>query len=156
MVALSPSTPPRSEARPKRRSLSPRRSWSPRTTPSVSPIRDAEGKIVGASSIARRITYRRKAAAAHEINNPLAVIMGYAELLADKVDARGREQIDEILGALSQIQKIVGRMKRVTRIELTDEAPHLPEMLDLKRSSEPGLLLHSQPPGVASMTSDRR
>jgi signal transduction histidine kinase len=89
-------------------------------------------------------------------NNPLAVIMGYAQLLADTVDARGREQIDEILGALSQIQKIVGRMKRVTRIELTEEAPHLPEMLDLKRSSEPGLLLHSQAPGVASMTSDRR
>jgi PAS domain-containing protein len=36
----------------------------------LSPIRDAEGKIVGASSIARRITYRRKAA---------AVIMGYAQ-----------------------------------------------------------------------------
>jgi PAS domain S-box-containing protein len=83
----------------------------------VSPIRDAEGKIVGASSIARRITYRR---------------------------------------TLSRIQKIGGRMKRVPRIELTEEAPHLPEMLDLKRSSEPGLLLHSQVPGVASMTSDRR
>jgi PAS domain S-box-containing protein len=122
----------------------------------VSPIRDAEGKIVGASSIARRITYRRKAAAAHEINNPLAVIMGYTQLLADKVDARGREQIHEILEALSRIQKIVGRMKRVTRIDLTEEAPHLPEMLDLRRSSEPGLLLHSQAPGVASMTSDRR
>jgi len=47
-------------------------------------------------------------------------------------------------------------MKRVTRIELTEEAPHRPEMLDLKRSSEPGLLRHSQAPGVASMTSDRR
>jgi PAS domain S-box-containing protein len=122
----------------------------------VSPIRDVEGKIVGASSIARRITYRRKAAAAREINNPLAVIMGHAQRLADKMDARGREQIDEILEALSRIPKIVGRMKRVTRIEPTEEAPHLPEMLDLKRSSEPGLPRHSQAPGVASMTSDRR
>src|SRR4029453_8996216 len=122
----------------------------------VSPIRDVEGKIVGASSIARRITYRRKAAAGREINNPLAVIMGHAQRLADKMDARGREQIDEILEALSQIPKIVGRMKRVTRIEPTEEAPHLPEMLDLKRSSEPGLPRHSQAPGVASMTSDRR
>ena len=140
----------------------------------VSPIRDAQGKIVGASSIARDITHRKEAeaatsqrdtlryvaslaaAAAHEINNPLAVIMGYAQLLADQVDAHGRGQIDEILEALSRIQEIVLRMKCVTRIELIEEAPHLPEMLDLKRSSEPGLPLHSQTPGAVSMISDRR
>jgi len=126
----------------------------------VSPIRDAEGKIVGASSIARDITHRKEAeaaileqdtlryvaslaaAAAYEINNPLAVIMGYAELLADKVDAHGRGQIDEIFEALSRIQEIVRRMNCVTRIELTEQVPHLPEMLNLRRSSEPGLPLH--------------
>src|SRR5207253_5057465 len=79
------------------------------------------------------------AAAAHEINNPLAVIMGYTQLLADRVDARGRGQIAEILKALSRIQEVVVRMKRVTRIELTEEAPYLREMLDLIRSSEPRL-----------------
>ena len=78
-------------------------------------------------------------AAAHEINNPLAVIMGYAQLLADQVDAHGREQIDEILAALLRIQEIVRQMRGMTRIELTEEAPHLPEMLDLRRSSEPAL-----------------
>jgi len=126
----------------------------------VSPIRDAKGKIVGASSIARDITHRKEAeaatpqrdtlryvaslaaAAAHEINNPLAVIMGYAQLLAGKVDAQGQGQIDEILEALSRIQEIVTRMKRVTRIDLTEAAPYLPEMLDLNKSSEPGLPLH--------------
>jgi PAS domain S-box-containing protein len=51
----------------------------------LSPIRDAEGKIVGASSIARRITYRRKAA---------AVIMGYAQLLEALSRIRDR-QADE-------------------------------------------------------------
>ncbi len=126
----------------------------------VSPIRDAEGKIIGASSIARDITHRKEAeaaatpeldtlryvaslaaAAAHEINNPLAVIMGYAQLLADKVDAQGQGQLDEILEALSRIQEIVTRMKRVTRIELIEEAPYLPEMLDLRRSSGPGFSL---------------
>lgn len=81
-------------------------------------------------------------AAAHEINNPLAVVMGYAQLLADKVDAHGREQIDEILKALSRIQEIVRQMRSVTRIELTEEAPDLPEMLDLRRSSEPALPRH--------------
>ena len=62
------------------------------------------------------------AAAAHEINNPLAVVMGYVQLLADGVDATGRRRIDEILKAGSRIQEIVIRMKHVTRIELTNEA----------------------------------
>jgi PAS domain S-box-containing protein len=128
----------------------------------VSPIRDAGGRIIGASSIARDITQRKEAeavtperetlryvaglaaAAAHEINNPLAVIMGYAQLLADKVDAQGQGQIEEILEALSRIQEIVRQMKRVTRIELTEPAPYLPEMLDLNGSSEPGLTRHEQ------------
>src|SRR5207237_8083757 len=105
----------------------------------LSRIRQAEGKVVGAASIARDITHRKEAEAAirewhtlryvaslaaeaaHEINNPLAVIMGYTQLLADKVDAQGRGQIDEILKALSRIQEVVVRMKRVTRIELTEE-----------------------------------
>jgi PAS domain S-box-containing protein len=122
----------------------------------VSPIQDAGGKIIGALSIARDITHRQEAeasipdrdtlryvaslaaAAAHEINNPLMVIIGNAELLADKVGTQGRGQIDEILKALSRIQEIVMRMERVTRIELAEEAPYLPEMLDLIRSSEPG------------------
>lgn len=126
----------------------------------VSPIRDAGGRIVGASLIARDITHRKQAeaairerdilryvaslaaAAAHEINNPLAVVLGHVELLADAMDATGRGRIDEILKAVSRIQGTVTRMERVTRIELSNEAPHLPEMLDLSRSSEPGLPLH--------------
>ena len=121
----------------------------------VSPIRGAGGRIVGASLIARDITHRKEAdaairerdtlryvaslaaAAAHEINNPLAVVMGQAELLADEVDAKGRGRIDEILKAVSRIQETVTRMERVTRIELTEEAQYLPEMLDLSGSSAP-------------------
>ena len=126
----------------------------------VSPIRGAGGRIVGASLIARDITHRKEAdaairerdtlryvaslaaAAAHEINNPLAAVMGQAELLADEVDAKGRGRIDEILKAVSRIQETVTRMERVTRIELTEEAQYLPEILDLSRSSAPGSPLH--------------
>jgi hypothetical protein len=32
----------------------------------------------------------------------------------------------------------------VTRIDLTEPAPYLPEMLDLNGSSEPGLTLHER------------
>jgi PAS domain S-box-containing protein len=122
----------------------------------VSPIRDAHGTIVGASSIARDITHRKEAeaairerdivrhvasltaAAGHEINNPLADALGHIQLLAGKVGAKGRGHIDQIREALSRIQEIVARMNRVARIPLTEEAPYLPEMLDLSRSTEPG------------------
>jgi PAS domain S-box-containing protein len=121
----------------------------------VSPIRGSDGRIVGASLIARDITHRNHAeaaireldilryvaglaaAAAHEINNPLTVIVGYVQLLADEVDATGRGRVDEMLRAVSRIQEIVTRMARVTRVELTEKVLYLPEMLDLTRSSEP-------------------
>jgi PAS domain S-box-containing protein len=121
----------------------------------VSPIRDSGGRIVGASLIARDITHRKQAeaairqldilryvaslaaAAAHEINNPLTVIVGYVHLLADEVDATGRGRIDEMLTAVSRIQEIVTRMNCVKRVELTEKVLNLPEMLDLSRSSEP-------------------
>jgi signal transduction histidine kinase len=70
--------------------------------------------------------YRRKAAAAHEIDNPLAVIMGYAQL---------RE-------ALSRI-----------RDRQADEARD-PGADRGGSSADPGL--HSQASGVVAMTSDRR
>jgi PAS domain S-box-containing protein len=121
----------------------------------VSPTRDADGRIVGASAIARDITHRNRieaavrerdtlryvaglaAAAAHEINNPLAAVMGHAQLLADEVGAKACARIDEIVAAVSRIEQIVARMQRVTRFELTHEAPYLPEMLDLSKSGEP-------------------
>ena len=122
----------------------------------VSPVRDARGRIVGASSIARDITHRKEAEAAvrerdilryiaslaaavsHEINNPLAVVMGYTQLLADEMDAKGCGRVDEMLKAISRIQEVVIRMNLVTRVALSHDAPYLPEMLDLRGSSEPG------------------
>ncbi|MBI4271524.1 MAG: MASE1 domain-containing protein [Candidatus Rokubacteria bacterium] len=122
----------------------------------VSPVRDAAGRIVGAASITRDITHRKEmeavtrerdtlrsvaslaAAAAHEINNPLAVVMGQAQLLARGLDAQGCHRIDEILEAVERIRGIVERMRHITRIEIMRGAPYLPEMLDLERSSTQG------------------
>jgi PAS domain S-box-containing protein len=120
----------------------------------VSPIRDASGRIVGASSIARDITRRKEleattrerdtlrsvaslaTAAAHEINNPLAVVMGQAQLLIDDIAATRRDRIQEILEAAGRIHAIVARMKHLTRIEMMDGSSNLPEMLDIRKSSE--------------------
>jgi PAS domain S-box-containing protein len=119
----------------------------------MSPVRDRTGRTVGASSITRDITERREAeaarrerdilrsvtslavAAAHEINNPLALLVGQLELLAQDVPASGRRRIDEVLAAAGRIHKIVGRMQHVRRIALVVPAPHLEDMLDLEKSS---------------------
>src|SRR5437879_4222469 len=122
----------------------------------VSPTLDPAGRVIGASSIARDITHRKEAeaavrerdalryvaslaaAAAHEINNPLAVVVGQAELLDETLDATGQKRTEEILQATRRIEEIVGRMKGVSRLKLTSEAAYVPEMLDLDKSSEPG------------------
>ncbi|PYM67600.1 MAG: hypothetical protein DME11_03355 [Candidatus Rokuibacteriota bacterium] len=78
------------------------------------------------------------AAAAREINNPLAVVVGQAHLLDETLDAPGRARVEGILEGTWRIEDIIARMKRVKRLELTDSAPHVPEMLDLEKSSEPG------------------
>src|SRR5437870_2373005 len=112
--------------------------------------------MVGVSSIARDITHRKQieaalrerdalryvaslaAAAAHEINNPLAVVMGQAQLLEDLVDAAGRKRIEEILEATRRIQGIIDQLKRINRLELADGSEPVPEMLDLGKSSSQG------------------
>ncbi len=122
----------------------------------VSPTRDSRGRIVGASTIARDITLRKEAEAArrerdvlrgvagvaatasHEINNPLAIVMGQAQLLSKELRGAGeRGRIDEILGAVWRIQEIVARMRHINRIVLVEESQHVPVMLDLAKSSPP-------------------
>ena len=109
--------------------------------------------MVGVSSIVRDITHRKQivaalrernalryvaslaAAAAHEINNPLAVVVGEAQLLAEEVDAARRRRIEEILEATRRIQAAVDQLKRINRLELMDAPQPVPEMLDLEKSS---------------------
>ena len=136
----------------------------------VSPVRGASDRIVGASSIARDITQRKRieattrerdtlrsiaslaAGAAHEINNPLAVVMGQAQLLTDEVVGTPHQRITEILDALDRIRVIVARMRHLTSVERLESSPGVPPMVDLKRSSEAGAdeAPAAAPPGPAS------
>jgi PAS domain S-box-containing protein len=77
-------------------------------------------------------------AAAHEINNPLTVIVGSLELLQRRVVGDGQEVrwIDRAIGASTRIREIIGRMTRITRVESASEMPGIPAMLDIRRSSE--------------------
>ena len=74
-------------------------------------------------------------AAAHEINNPLAVLMGQLALL--DIEQRGNPRIEKSLVAVRRIRDIVARMIRINRIEtLVPGSSELPPMLDLRKSSE--------------------
>jgi PAS domain S-box-containing protein len=74
-------------------------------------------------------------AAAHEINNPLAVIVGRLELLRRDLNTDQRVRLAPIVEASKQIAKIITHMGRLTRLETLDDLPASP-MLDLRRSAE--------------------
>ncbi len=101
----------------------------------VSPIRNSEGTIVGASKIARDISERKRLTAeleranrvkdeflatlSHELRTPLNAILGYARLLRrDMVDDAGRERAIETIErnatALSQLVADVLDVSRIT------------------------------------------
>jgi PAS domain S-box-containing protein len=119
----------------------------------VSPIRNASGKIIGASAIGRDITEEKRTqaalreatalrsvaslavAAAHEINNPLTVVSGEVQLLARERTGVAETRIASMLEALERIREVVARMSRINRLEPADPVKSLPEMLDLKKSS---------------------
>jgi PAS domain S-box-containing protein len=77
-------------------------------------------------------------AAAHEINNPLTVIVGSLELLQRRLPGEGQEArwIDRAITASQRIREIIGRMTRITKVEPASSMPGIPAMLDIHRSSE--------------------
>ena len=82
-----------------------------------------------------RSVARLASAAAHEINNPLAIIMGNVEIISQQVDPAVSDRIRPTLDAIERIRVIVHRMTTITNLEFSQQSPSLPEMLDLRRSS---------------------
>ncbi len=73
-------------------------------------------------------------AAAHEINNPLTVIVGQLELISRGDDVAGR--IVDAQTAADRIRDIVKHMVRITHLEPSPGwSPDLPRMLDIRRSA---------------------
>jgi CheY-like chemotaxis protein len=72
-------------------------------------------------------------AAAHEINNPLTVIVGQLELIGRGLDIGGR--IEQAGAAAARIRDIVSHMVQITHLEPSPDWPAgLPRMLDIRRS----------------------
>ena len=77
-------------------------------------------------------------AAAHEINNPLMVILAQVEMLAGTVRPEDLPRIESCRRAIDRMSATVLSMSRLTRLEsATGWPPDLPAMLDLRRSAEP-------------------
>jgi PAS domain S-box-containing protein len=101
----------------------------------VSPIRDARGVLTGISTIARDLTEQRRAeerlrqaeklttlgellsGVAHELNNPLAVVSGYAQILADdqQVPPGVRERLARINSQAQRAARIIRNLLTFAR-----------------------------------------
>jgi PAS domain S-box-containing protein len=76
---------------------------------------------------------------AHEINNPLTVIIASLQLMAARgqVPPAAAATVDKAIRAGEQIRDIVRNMSRMTRQELSRQAPALPPLPDLRPSGDP-------------------
>jgi PAS domain S-box-containing protein len=123
---------------------------------SVSPIVDAEGKVVGASAIARNITAQKKVedqlrhsqkmeavgrlagGVAHDFNNLLGIVTACTELLRPRVDGEGVEYIDNIReaaqrGATLTKQLLAFSRKQQVQAQVLDLNERLKEIAKLLR-----------------------
>ena len=77
-------------------------------------------------------------ATAHEINNPLTVIIASLQLMAARgqVPEEAASYVERAIRAGEQIRDIVRNMSRITRLELSRQAPQLPPVLDLRKSAD--------------------
>jgi len=76
-------------------------------------------------------------AAAHEINNPLAIIMGYVQMLEDRLPPGSDESgwARTCKNAAVRIRDAVGRLSRIVRVESTSPSGTVPPILDMERST---------------------
>jgi PAS domain S-box-containing protein len=78
-------------------------------------------------------------ATAHEINNPLTVIIASLQLMVTRgqVPEPATAYVNRAIKSAEQIRDIVRNMSRITRLELSRQSPQLPAVLDLTKSSAP-------------------
>ena len=123
---------------------------------SVSPIHDTEGKVVGASTIARNITAQKKiedqlrqsqkmeavgrlaGGVAHDFNNLLGIVTACSELLRSRVDGESLEYLDNIREAAKRGASLTRQLLAFSRRQ-----PVQAQLLDLnERLKDISKLLH--------------
>jgi two-component system NtrC family sensor kinase len=120
---------------------------------SAAPLRDAGGEISGTVGIIKNIADLKEAqrslvqaeklsaigevvsGVAHELNNPLAGVLGFAQLLMERpMDARQKRSVDRILESALRCQKVVQHLLAFSRRHPSDK-----ESLSLSRLVEKAL-----------------
>jgi PAS domain S-box-containing protein len=121
----------------------------------ISPVKDAGGKIIGASKIARDITYRVRQeqalqeanaalkqanadlqqfaySASHDLQEPLRMVAAYSELLRRKFGGKLGPEADEYIGHTVQgavrMENLLSDLRTYTQVSTTEHAP--PEEID--------------------------
>jgi len=103
-------------------------------------FRDAAERLAGEDARREAASLRSvnllAQAAAHEINNPLAIIMGHLQMLEDRLPAGTEESGWARTGrnAAVRIREALGRLSRIVRVESTHPSGAAPPILDLERS----------------------
>ncbi|HEY7652050.1 MAG TPA: PAS domain S-box protein [Methylomirabilota bacterium] len=80
-------------------------------------------------------------AAAHEINNPLTLVVGRLAMLLDDptLGPAARERLAQAHAAAERIREIIVDMNHLTRVQLFEHTGRgLPEMLDIRKSAGGG------------------
>ena len=103
----------------------------------ITDIRRADARAGEAEAL--RSVAQLALATAHEINNPLTVIIASLQLMSSRgqVPPDAVAYVERAIRAGEQIRDIVRNMSRITRLELSRQAPQLPPVLDLRKSSDP-------------------
>jgi PAS domain S-box-containing protein len=106
---------------------------------SISPIKDKQGKIIGAAKIARDITERllveqRKdefiSMASHELKTPVTSLKGFTAILQRRLDKQGDDQ------GLAVLAKMDRQITKLTNL--------ITEMLDISRMQSGKLVFHDE------------
>jgi PAS domain S-box-containing protein len=98
----------------------------------VSPIRNVEGEIIGASTITRDITMQKQVEEnlkeaneeanlyldimAHDINNANTVSMGYADYFTEVLEGSEREFAHKLLSSVKKSVEIIGNVSTIRRL----------------------------------------
>lgn len=117
---------------------------------SIAPRRDKAGRIIGAVHLARNITERKKAeeerrkllaelrrsnadlkefstVASHDLQEPLRIVAGFAELLQKRhpqaLNAEANEYLDLIIDGVRRMQNLITDFLRLARASIRDRHP---------------------------------
>ena len=106
-------------------------------------FRDAAERLAGEEARREAASLRSvnllAQAAAHEINNPLAIITGYVQMLEERLPPGTEEShwAHNCRNAAVRIRDAVGRLSRIVRVEPTQPSGTQLPILDTRRSTEP-------------------